>query len=316
MEIDETLLKYMQIFLPEDLTKTLAVARDGQKFVYYTSADTAMKIIENSELWLRNAAVMNDFSEILYGLDLIHRAMIGVAGDRFREAIDDIHAGTIEQVAGLLEGWKNDWELETYIACVSAHKTEEDHSGRLSMWRAYGNTALVVKNTPMLSVTDDLGVYSVPVSYLSITDFEDRLNNLTNRILIDRAYLQDLGQDTLVGYIHNFFLVTAMATKHPGFSEEEEWRIFYRPTERRSNVLVEHQVVLAGVPQTVFALPLQDNPAQGLHGADIPSLLDRVIIGPTNYPYVSRSAFQRVLAKTHGIKDDRVIASDIPIRVS
>lgn len=315
MELDETQLKYMQIFMPEHLTKTLAVAQENHRFVYYTSAETAMKVIRNSELWLRNAAVMNDFSEVSYGLDLIHRALSGAAGARLREAVDDIHPETIEKVAGFLDGWRHDWELETYIACVSVHKTDEDQRGRLSMWRAYGDTALVVKNTPMLSVTDDLGVYSAPVSYLSSNDFENRLNKVTDCILINRTYLKALGQEKLVSYLHNFFFLTAVATKHPGFSEEEEWRIFYRPNERSSDVLVEHQVVLGGVPQTIFALPLQDYPEQGLHGADIPSLLDRVIIGPTDYPYVSKRAFKRVLSELHGIDDDRVIVSDIPIRV-
>lgn len=316
MELDEETLKYLKIFMPDILAQTHSIASENGRFAYYTSADTAMKVIENGELWLRNATVMNDFSEVRYGIELIERIFQGDLGDQFTQAVDEIHAGTREKVVGLLDGWQLDWELETYIACVSLHATEEDSRGRLSMWRAYGDTALVVRNTPMLAVTDDLGVYSTPVSYLSASEFEERVRKLTESILINRSYLRDLGQDKLVGYLHNFFFLTAIATKHPGFAEEMEWRLFYRPSERVSNALVERQVVLAGVPQTIFALPLRHDPKNGLHSADIPSLLDRIIIGPTDHPYVSKRAFRRVLGEAHGVHDDRIFISDIPLRVS
>jgi hypothetical protein len=73
--------------------------------------------------------------------------------------------------------------------------------------------------------------------------------------------------------------------------------------------------VLGGVPQVVYALPLRDDPDNGLFGADIPSLLDRIIVGPTNYPYVTMRAFQSVLEDLD-VEDfkKKVVASDIPLR--
>jgi hypothetical protein len=60
---------------------------------------------------------------------------------------------------------------------------------------------------------------------------------------------------------------------------------------------------------------LADEPENGLLGADIPSLIDRIIIGPTAYPYVSYQAFAAVLQGL-GVQDagERVIVSDIPLR--
>ena len=43
---------------------------EGYKFAYYTTADIAKKILEKKEIWLRNAHVMNDYSELSYGLGL------------------------------------------------------------------------------------------------------------------------------------------------------------------------------------------------------------------------------------------------------
>ena len=316
MQFDEATLKFTEIFYPGLLQETLSIVEKNKRFVYYTSADTAIKVIQNKELWFRNATVMNDFSEVTYGLGLIQSVFSESEGARFRETVEDIHIGTIAKAAALLTDWERDWQFETYIACVSVHDESEDKSGRLSMWRAYGDTALVVKNTPMTAVTDDLGVFSLPVLYLSEEEFAAHLAKITDAILINRKYLEGLGRDVLVSYIHNMLFRFAIATKHPGFAEEKEWRLYYRPSERISPGMTEEIVVLGGVPQRVFKLRLANEPENGLHGADIPSLLDRLIIGPTEFPYVSYSAFSNVL-KDSGVKDheSKVIVSDIPLRI-
>lgn len=315
MEFDEATIKFNQIFQPGLIEESQAVVTGNGRFVYYTSADTAMKVLCNQELWFRNATVMNDYSEISYGLGLIGAVFSGEEGARFRTAVEDIFPGTIDQAGRLLAGWEYDWEFETYIACVSVHNPNEDRQGRLSMWRAYGDTALVVNNTPMTAVTDLLAVFSVPVLYLSEQGLSDYLAQITDAILINRTYLQGLGQETLVTYIHNMLFRLAIATKHPGFAEELEWRLYYRPSEGESPGMTEETLVLDGVPQKVYKLRLANEPENGLHGADIPSLLDRIIIGPTEFPYVSRQAFIGVLSDL-GVKDaaEKVVLSDIPLR--
>lgn len=183
------------------------------------------------------------------------------------------------------------------------------------MWRAYGNTALVIRNTPMMATTDELGVYSIPVMYESQGDHEARLGIVTDNILANADYLRKLGQLTLVAYIQRMLFQTAIGSKHPGFAEEKEWRIYYRPSERKSAIVKEKAVVLSGVPQIVYAIPLKHDPENGLHHADIPSLLERIIIGPTNYPYVSYRAFSKALAD-EGVAENevKIVMSDIPLR--
>jgi hypothetical protein len=48
---------------------------------------------------------------------------------------------------------------------------------------------------------------------------------------------------------------------------------------------------------------------------DIPSLIDRIIIGPSQYPLVLHEAFSDVLLEL-GVKEphNRVFISDIPLR--
>lgn len=315
MDFEEATIKYNQIFQPGLLEEILAVANENKRFVYYTSAETAMKVLSKQELWFRNVTVMNDYSEVSYGLGLIRSVFSGEQGARFRTAVEDIFPGTIEKADELLSGWEHDWKLETYIACVSVHNPEEDRHGRLSMWRAYGDTALVINNKPMMSVTDLLAVFSIPVLYLSKDGLSVYLSKITDAILINRTYLSGLGQETLVSYIHQMLFRFAIATKHPGFKEEKEWRLFYRPSEQISPGMTEETVALNGIPQKVFKLRLANDPEVGLHAADIPSLLDRIIVGPTEFPYVSYKAFAKVLAEA-GVEDaaGRVVVSDIPLR--
>ena len=313
--MDEETKKFYQIFHPGAMEEIMAVVEEKKRFVYYTSAHTMMQVVRNRELWFRHPTVMNDFSEISYGLQLIRAVFSGREGEQFQQAVEDIFPGTIKKAVELLVGCENDWKLETYIACVSVHNPDEDLSGRLSMWRAYGDTAIVMNNTPMMASTDLLAVYSIPVLYLTKVELTDYLTKITDAILVDREYLQSLGQVTLVEYIGNMLFQLAIATKHPGFAEEKEWRLFYRPTVQKSTGMTEETVVLGGVPQKIYKLRLAHEPENGLHGADIPSLLDRIIIGPTEFPYVTCRAFVDVLSSV-GVKDaaSKVVLSDIPLR--
>ncbi len=102
METDEANSKFYQIFHPGLIEEFSAVKTKQKRFVYYTSADTMMKILRNDELWFRNATVMNDFSEISYGLGLIRAIFSGPEGERFRNAVEGIFPGTIEKAEKLL----------------------------------------------------------------------------------------------------------------------------------------------------------------------------------------------------------------------
>ena len=315
MEFDPETLLYSEIFEPGRIERYKDIVENDRRFVHYTSADTALKILRKGELWLRNAAVMNDFSEIAYGLTLITTAFAGEAGVRFKTAVEAVHPGAMNQVDELLSSWNNDWRFETYLACVSLHRGTEDRSGRLSMWRAYGDTALVIHNTPMMAITDRLGVYSAPVIYQDATEFSKRLDRIAGAVEQHTDHLRGLGQDVVVGYVHGMLQATAIASKHPGFSEEEEWRIFFRPSENESPAIARTVEVVGGVPQVVYKLALRDDPEKGLHGASIPSLLDRIIVGPTEYPVTTAQAFMITLDEA-GVQDPgkKVIVSDIPLR--
>jgi len=315
MDMDETETKFYQIFFPEHLDALNSLVSRNQRFAYYTSAETAVKIIENKELWLRNATLMNDFSEIYYGLELIEKAFLGDAGKLFKCTVGSIFPQAIETVEKMVSSRENDWKLETYLSCISLHDPTEDVNGRLSMWRAYGDVAIVVNNAPLVAFTDSLGFYSAPVRYLTLGDFTNWIENVANAISENAEYLKNLGENTVLDYIYDMLFLASITTKHPGFKEEQEWRIYYQPREQESSILNKKLVVLNGTPQDIFSLPLEHRPKDGLFNADIPNLIDRIIVGPTEYPYVSVQAFIGLL-ESRGVSDaaSKVVASEIPLR--
>jgi hypothetical protein len=108
---------------------------------------------------------------------------------------------------------------------------------------------------------------------------------------------------------------TAVSIKHPGFSEEKEWRIIYLPLTNPSPLIQRSTEMIGGIPQIIYKMPLEDNPDKDVVGAGIPSLIERIIIGPSVYPVPMHMAFTDALAKA-GIPNaaTKVVASNIPIR--
>ena len=103
--------------------------------------------------------------------------------------------------------------------------------------------------------------------------------------------------------------------KHKGFHEEREWRVLYAPI-RDPSPLMEHSTeIIGGVPQIVYKAPLDGRVSQDLTDIEMSRIVDRLIIGPSPYPWVMYQAFVAALNEI-GIPDanKRVFVSDIPIR--
>ncbi len=286
--------------------------------MHYTRADTAMSIIQKKEVWMRNALVMNDFQEIAWGQQSFIQAWNSDKGTALRTALDSIDPTIVQTLAHHLPNAEIELRFSTYLTSLSEHDPREDVRGRLSMWRAYGTengVALVLRNTPFLVETDALGAYSAPVWYATPGDMVEEFGRLASKIAAAKDQLRDVPSEELAGALlqmHRFALLT---TKHPGFAEEREWRIVHSPDYRRSEVLGDRVVTAGGVLQRIFTLPLRNDPDRGLHGAAVPDILDRVIIGPSRYPQVVYDAFVRLLLEAK-VPDaqSRVVVSDIPLR--
>jgi hypothetical protein len=177
------------------------------------------------------------------------------------------------------------------------------------------NVALVIKPDAALAESDVLGAYSYPVIYKTEKELSEmfrakfRLMEGAKTLLagVDKAQLKDIILWALDAFVY--------CLKHPVFAEEREWRVVYRPNKFRSSVLESSVQSIGGVPQPVFKIPLKLHGDEGQLDLRPASLIEKVIIGPTDAPYVQYRAFVSALERAGvGNPERRVAISSVPFR--
>lgn len=322
--LTDALSRHAGVFRPYAYRRQQKALLAGTRFVHYTSASVGLQILRKKEVWLRNSQVMNDFSEVHHGEGCLQAAW-GEDGlrQRLRNVLDDVEAGLFVELADRYKAWSHVRERQTFLISMSEHgdlagEVDEDRYGRLSMWRAYGgntNVAFVLNNRAFLSPSDALPAYTSPVLYVDVDGFRSYFQSFVESLENNKEYLETLGAEPLLSSVFYAFHDTALSTKHPGFAEEREWRILYSPFLFGSDRLYSEVETVAGVPQKIFKLPLKDYPEEGLLGAEPLSLIDRIIIGPSQFP---QSIFEAYASELENLGEPqpgkRIVISEIPIR--
>jgi hypothetical protein len=105
--------------------------------------------------------------------------------------------------------------------------------------------------------------------------------------------------------------------EHPAFHEELEWRVIASPSILNTERLIPSLEVVRGVPQKVLKIRLENAPQLGLVGLATPELIERVIVGPCEFPDVTALTFRERLMQL-GVPnwDQRVTVADVPLRHS
>lgn len=315
-QIDAATIK--RVFFPHAARRGEAVLENGHRFVHYTSAEVAVSILKNREVWMRNSTTMNDFMEVEYGLQCLKAAYEGEPGQLFNSVLNSCFSGAGDELRERFNAWLPGMKLDTYLTCVSEHPASEDGLGRLSMWRAYGGqtgVALVLKAAPFFDETDVLRANSSPVGYFSPEEFTAHFLEVAKSLEANTEVLTKLGRERVFEILFNVLRFSVQCTKHPGFREEQEWRVVYVPSMHPSDKIKSSVECVRGTPQVVYKIPLKNHPEEGLFGLEIPEFLERIIIGPSQHPQVLRRAFSQLL-KEAGVQfpQDRIVVSDIPLR--
>ena len=155
-ELSERVIRLERIFMPHAqeqrrlayMAQTNSEPDPGRiiRFAHYTSASSAMSIIDEKRIWMRNAKCMSDYSEVQHGFTILQEffSESNLGGKSLIAALDSCSPGVATEAIEAFDGWLQDTQLNTYITSVSEHDRSEDLHGRLSMWRAFGrNTAYV-----------------------------------------------------------------------------------------------------------------------------------------------------------------------------
>jgi hypothetical protein len=307
-----------RILMPYAHRKLDEVREHGTRFVQYTTAEAALAILTKREVWMRNASCMNDYSETRYGLQRVLEAYASPPGQRFQAALNAIHGGLTDDLKARFDPFTPSMLSHTYLACFSEHRDDEDEHGRLSMWRAYGGAtgvAIVMNNHPFVTPSDALNAWTSPVAYIRGIEFIQELDAIASDLETNVDWLRSIPRENLVEAVLRMLVFAAVSIKHIGFEEEREWRVVYLPNLVASARLIEDHLAIRGVPQPVFKIPLMNYPEHGFTGAEPHELINRIIIGPTQYPIAVRSS---LLARLYELEvanpQEKVVISGIPLR--
>jgi hypothetical protein len=263
---------------------------------------------------------MADYREVQHGFDILNKFFSDkTKAAAFSAALDGCALGVAQEAINLFNSWWNHIRFSTYITSISEHDSKEDLHGRLSMWRAFGGNAArvgIVFAVPKFSGAEmALNLLFSPVAYLTEQEMHGVITEIIGNIATNYDFLRTVDRSIILGTVFNMFLAGVTCVKHVGFQEEREWRAIYSPKRLPSPLMEFGTEVVGGVPQLVYKMPLDSTVSPALSSLDFATMFDRLIIGPSPYPWPMYEAFSTAL-KTAGITDadKKVFCSLIPIR--
>lgn len=314
----ELLTAYKESLLPYAARAADRVHGMGCRFAYYTTAETALHILRNREIWMRNTMVMNDFSEVEHGLSCVFEAYRSDAGNKLKKALDDEYPGLSAEFEKQFDSLIPVFRTDTFVTCLSEHPPDEDKHGRLSMWRAYGGiagVALVLNGDVLFQPSDALAAYSSPVAYMHANSFNKELDDVATNLTASGNVLKTIGREGAKQAVFNMLRFAAVCTKHPAFAEEREWRVVASPALESSPLLPVDVETIGGIPQKILKIKLKNHPDKGLVGLEPQELVERVLIGPCEHAEVIGHAM-RLALEAAGVTDaaQKVVYTGIPLR--
>jgi hypothetical protein len=259
---------------------------------------------------------MSDYSEVQHGFAKLK------AEESLKSLIrllDQNLSGAGSQAAALFDQWWNDTQYGTFISSISEHDADEDTHGRLSMWRAFGgrSTARVafVLKMPNSTVGQLLNIFISPVAYFRGDQLSAEISNVIANVGKNLDLLKSTERQHLIGSIFAMLVAGTVCLKHEGLHEEREWRVVYNPKRTPSSLMTSNIETIDGIPQIIYKIPISGGPPSELNEIGIGNMLDRILIGPSPYPWAMYEAFATALSDA-GVADpgSKVFVSGIPLR--
>lgn len=229
---------------------------------HYCSSTSFMGIISSKQIWLTDAAQMNDYAEVrwaertTYNLH-IEKAKDGTASSFFKNNYHCRYKAYLDAAP-------------FFIACFS------ESADALSQWRGYA------ENGSGYAIGFSVSKMGVPLA-LPALSFSDRTGRGLNRIiynptkqleLIDTILSEDQRKESEDECQYKKLAALAIVMKNEGFHEEREWRIAMRPAIYSQNPNdPDEECLFRSTPKGLSPYFTHDFPADAIA---------KIICGPTN----------------------------------
>jgi hypothetical protein len=165
------------------------------------------------------------------------------------------------------------------------------------------------------SLATALNIMFSPVAYMNQDKVHATMNTVIENINAHADFLPTLDRQTIISWAFCMLLTGVTCVKHEGFSEEQEWRAIHTPKRASSPLMASSTEVIGGIPQIIYQMPLDKSVSPALEPIDLAAMFDRLIVGPSSYPWAMYEAFVDALSKA-GVTDagNRVVISGILLR--
>lgn len=285
---------------------------------HYTSAEGLSGILGSRGLWMTDIRYMNDLSELQYATERLKSRL-----DARLELSGNTEIGK-EFIEACL---RNTGSLGNSVALFSVSFCEE--SNLLSQWRAYrgqgGGYALGFDCVHLLRLLDKPCVlrkviYDQSVQDRLLDDAIDVFMHLEDQLQI-RAPLDVDGRRAIADIataFSNSSLQLLFSIKHPGFSEEREWRLVYsessHPRYSRSATVPTIRTYDGNIiPYVILSFDLAIKASKDdTLGIRFPIV--EVKVGPTINAELNRYSISRALLGIAPDVEHYITDSGIPLR--
>lgn len=284
---------------------------------HYTGAHGVRGILNSDRIWASGAQHMNDWMEVVYGYDIMMSTLRGLV------ATGDLPARSQKVFADVLRALEQPDSpfVDAYFAAFC------EKGNLLSQWRAYAGTqGFAVELDPLVMDGELTLSTKAPARNLRLakveydperqkTGFRELLDELVETIERQHGNSERL-LATLTEFVRVVLSSWAATVKHPGFKEEQEWRVVFQPmiTAEEKYHSTEEFVIRVEDYSLVTHVELMPSSVLPKRGKQPPKLPIRSI---TCGPSVSMRSTMRaleILLRNNGYNGVEILKSEIPAR--
>ncbi len=284
---------------------------------HYTGAAAIRGILQTGRLWASGAQYMNDWMEVVYGYDIIMNGLRDLVEKR---KLPERSRAVFTDVLRLMESPDSPF-IDAYFVAFC------EKGNLLSQWRAYAGTqGFAIEFDPLVIKGELTLTTTAPARNLRMAkvEYDQRKQKNGFRELIDE--LTETIEDTkfdhgkgsvrpaLVEFSRMVLSSWAATVKHPGFEEEQEWRVIFQPlitAEEKYLSTMEFVVRLEGPEFVTHVEFMPDKKVLGKRGHLLP--IKSIICGPSVMMRTTMRALE-ILLRNNGYDSVVIRKSEIPAR--
>jgi len=292
-----------------------AVVPQAPPLFHYTGAAAIRGILQSGRLWASGAQYMNDWMEVVYGYDII---MNGLRELVEKNKVLSRARAVFQDVLRLMESPESPF-IDAYFVAFC------EKGNLLSQWRAYAGTqGFAIEFDPLVIDRELTLTTHAPARNLRLAkiEYDPRQQAKNFRELIEElcATIEgtrsggDSVSPELVEFTRMVLSAWAATVKHPGFEEEQEWRVIFQPlitAEEKYLSTSEFVVRLEGLEFVTHVEFMPDAKVLGKRGHLLP--IKSIVCGPNVTMRTTNRALE-ILLRNNGYEGVEIKRSEIPAR--